>query len=347
MTENDKLSNSADLRARAREALTQVPFIANVQPVQGGARWSIRTSAGDEHLLELTFDPRLVRPAPTRLLVVERTSPAKAAAWAEAGINYVDAAGNVHLTIGDRLHVHVEGKRPPSKTRAMRAPAYRVLLAWLLDPSLVGQSVRATAAVADVSRTAVQHMRTRLQEWGYVVGHAERRVWSARGQKEARRMWLEGYRTTLRPALNLGRYRLTQRDGSGDIERTRALLEAHRAAQVDGAGQVRWMWAGSEALNHIPAMKHYFVDPLPQVHIHIDPRVKDASDVLPIVSQEGGEIRLVTLPFPAAGTHESLPDWPASVPHPLMVWSELSCESDPRAHEAAARLLESLPRGHV
>lgn len=310
--------------------------------------WHIHTIDGEVHTLRLElWDKRqLANLDPPMLLIADRPTQTAASKLLQDRVNFVDRAGNLRLFLGERYFAHVQGKQAPRRLPAMRAPAYRVLLAWLIDPELLGAPLRGTASTVNVSRTAVQHMRARLAEWGYVVGSGNSRVWTARGKKEARRMWLEGYRTTLRPGLDLGGFRLKNAGSkTANLTHVRRVLAQEWSRQVVGDQLPRWRWGGTEALGQIAGTENHFVHGPPVVALAVDPRVVDVSGILPIVRSEIYNIRLRRLPIVAAADHGELEGWPASVPHPLMVWSELMCSSDPRVHEAAEELANVAPPG--
>lgn len=340
---------SQDLLELAEEAVRAVPFVRDVEQRRVGDEiiWRIRTIDGEVHTLRVASTRRQRGGGdPATLVVADRLTKTASAAMAQEHVNFVDRAGNLNLFLNARYFAHVEGKRPPRRLPAMRAPAYRVLLAWLIDPHLISGPLRATTSAASVSRTAVQDMRTRLAEWGYVVGTQQSRVWTARGRKEALRMWLEGYRTTLRSSLDLGGFRLkVGGPKTANLAHVRRVLAEEWSRQAAGDRIPPWRWGGTEALRHIAGTKSYFVEGFPSVSLAVAPTVEDVSAILPIARSEIYNIRLHRLPIAAAAEHDGLEGWPASVPHPLMVWSELMCNSDPRVHEAAEELSNILPSG--
>jgi len=351
MTVNDGDVLDRELLDLARDAVLGVPFVRDVEQrrVHDEIIWDIQTTHGDVHTLRVADakekPPRRGLDAST-ILVADRITRANSKALTEERINFVDRAGNLCLFLNERYFAQVQGKRTRRKLPAMRAPAYRVLLAWLIDPGLVSSPLRTTASSAGVSRTAVQDMRTRLAEWGYVVGSHHSRVWTPRGRKEARRMWLEGYRTTLRPSLDLGGFRLKGGGPeSANLSHARGVLAKHWSRQATGDRIPPWRWSGTEALRHIAGMENYFVDGAPVIHLAVDPDIQDAPAILPVVPSEIYNIRIHRLPIKAAAQHDGLAGWPAAVPHPLLVWSELSCSSDPRVHEAAEELTNTVPEG--
>lgn len=331
----------------AAETVRAVPFVRDVEQrrVEDETIWHVHTVDGEVHTLRVVAIRSQYERSPDTLLIADRL-PKTAAALAQERVNFVDRAGNLHLVLNAHYFAHVEGKRTSRRLPAMRAPAYRVLLAWLIDPHLISGPLRATTSAASVSRTAVQDMRTRLAEWGYVVGTQRSRVWTARGRKEALRMWLEGYRTTVRSSLDLGGFRLK---GAGpktsNLTHIRRVLADEWAKQSTDHRIPPWRWGSTEALRHIAGTESYFVEGFPEVSLAVAPEVEDVSTILPVVRSDIYNIRIHRLPIAAATKHDGLAGWPLSLPHPLMVWSELMCSSEPRVREAAEELSNTLPTG--
>jgi hypothetical protein len=281
------------------------------------------------------------RLGPDTLLVAPRVTKAVAAVVAEAGASYVDLAGNMVLRLPPTF-VHVEGKRLPTKTAgAMRAPGLRVLLAWLLDESLVGGTLHATCKVADVSVTAARDMRQRLGELGYVTGSGKGRAWTPHGRRRARHMWLEGYRMVLRPQLDLGGFHVHGAD-SNVTEAEGILADAWKTGHARAAA-TRWTWSGVNALARTPEDPG-LVEAAPLLRVAVVPGVQVELE-LPLTPAALYNVRVLRLPIALAAEHPGLPGWPGDVPHPLMVWTELMCDANPRAHEAANALENALPPG--
>lgn len=320
---------------RMQEAVEALPFVSSVSFEEESGEVRIQTVRGETFSLRLVRGKRGVTRR-NQLLLATRIGSSPTAA------NVIDRAGNLRLQLGDTYYAHIEGRRETRALPEMRGPAYCVLCAWLLEPGLLGAPLRDVAAFAEVSRSAVRDMRLRVKEWGLVSGEGRSRVWTPRGRAEARRLWLEGYRAVLRPKLDRGGFRL--RSGLADPQRARAAL-TKLAARTRSP---RWLWGGAEATRHVDAMAGYVVDApgagAPTVDIAVLPDV-DVSVELPLVPADVSAVRVRALPFAGAARHDGLEGWPTTVPHPLLVWSELMCDPDPRSRETAKQLEERLPEG--
>ncbi len=151
------------------------------------------------------------RSARKALLVSEYVSPPVAERLREVGLQFADAAGNVYYSAPGVL-IWVVGRRPDrtqrrgsQPNRAFRTSGLRILLGVLADSSLVDQTYRVIAKVAGVSLGSVQAVIKDLETAGYVVERNHRRRIIER--ERLLDTWAEFYADTLRPKLELGRFR--------------------------------------------------------------------------------------------------------------------------------------------
>ncbi|BES69580.1 type IV toxin-antitoxin system AbiEi family antitoxin [Marinobacter nanhaiticus D15-8W] len=144
------------------------------------------------------------------LLVADFINPNMADRLRESGVQFIDAAGNTYLN-GNGLHIFIKGHRPlsalsmsPKATRAFNASGLKLVLCFLVDPDLVGQTYRAIAAAAGVSLGTIGWVINDLKAQGYI---------GERGKTKERRLkrplalldrWVEGYPEILLPSMELG-----------------------------------------------------------------------------------------------------------------------------------------------
>ncbi len=136
----------------------------------------------------------------------------RARALRDSGINYLDTAGNAFLNLpglqvyretNDQPAVDPVRKRPPGG--AFNASAVRVGLQLLMDPPLVGSSLRTIAALAGVSAPSAKFALDAFKADGYVVeiGKMGRKL----VEREAfLRKWAESFNLNYRPKCALGTY---------------------------------------------------------------------------------------------------------------------------------------------
>lgn len=156
------------------------------------------------------------RGARKTLLVSDYVSPPVAERLREVGLQFADAVGNVYYAAPGVL-IWVVGRRPDriqrhrsQPNRAFRTSGLRILLGFLSDSSLVDQTYRVIADVAGVSLGSVQAVIKDLQTAGYIAERNHRRRLIER--ERLLDTWAEFYADTLRPKLELGRFRSPQPD---------------------------------------------------------------------------------------------------------------------------------------
>ena len=93
---------------------------------------------------------------------------------------------------------------------------------------------------------------------------------------------------------------------------------------------------GTEALSFVPGLEHVLVDNTHEAVHLVD---SNPVELLPIVHSNRHNVFVAQLPFRNARFHDD-ERWPSALPHPLLVWSELSTHPDPRVRESAERLEE-------
>ncbi len=264
-----------------------------------------------------------------RLLLAPYVRAQQAAVLERAGIDYLDLAGNVHLTAAGR-HVHVEGKRPPvSRALAPRRPQrgwVKTVMALLIRPGLVAAPLRTLAMSADVALGTVATCVHDLALRGLLHHHARGRTLVDRPALVA--LWVQAYVEVLRPRLEERRLQVRVDDKAALWQRLRDVL-AVRAHP--------WALAGADAAER---RDHFFR--AEETEIYAPVRVFDARDLQKALGAQpagrGGNLLVIEPPGPLA-----LPpalDAVAPVAPDLLTYAELRYRATGQAHEAADRLLE-------
>jgi hypothetical protein len=247
---------------------------------------------------------------------------------ARARVNFMDLAGNCHVRFDDAFVARVQGLAAaprPANARALRAPAYRALLALLLDTELLPKSTRAIAiAAGGVSPQTVADLRAHLVERGDVLLAKGTPRWSPRGRARAFDLLLGGWSTALVPQFTVGRYRAREREMPA--------LEPRLARELDALGA--WRWGGGAAAQRLT--QFYRGD---DVTLYLMEPPHDLARRLGLVSDRSGPV--VILRAPCAGAFESPV---ADTVHPLLVYADLLGLGDDRAREAAGELRQKFLR---
>jgi hypothetical protein len=160
----------------------------------------------------LTATIEQIKRHPTGILIADYVSPERADRFRDAGVPFLDTAGNAFLKT-PRCYVFIKGHprpRPvPGFGKPLHHPAYttngaKVTFALLCQPVLAGATDAEIANIAGVSLGTVTNVFDDLAE----TDHVER----SRGQRLLVRRedlldaWVEHYPETLRPTLSLGLY---------------------------------------------------------------------------------------------------------------------------------------------
>jgi hypothetical protein len=267
-----------------------------------------------------------------RLLVLAPTvRPHQAAVLQHAGVDYVDLAGNAHLT-GPGLFVHVEGRAPAKPPLGRRGRPNRgwvkTVLTLLVQPDLVNRPYRETAAQADVALGTVAACIQDLVARGLLVDGKARRELTERQQLVA--LWVQAYVDVLRPKLAERRFQVHGKTKQDIWERLQHAL---------GKGKVRWALTGAAAAER---RTHFFYAEDTEIYAPIT--VFDDRELLKrLVAQpttRDGNLVVIEPPAPAATpavAHERPPVAPD-----LLAYAELRYRGTGQALEAAEMLLPAV-----
>ena len=156
---------------------------------------------------------------PPALLVTDYVTPPMAERLREAGVEFLDGAGNAYFNQPPLL-VWVKGQRPAEKPvapevgRAFQPGGLQVLFALLGDPAALNLPYRELARRAQVAHGTVGWVMADLQRLGFVRDTPGKR--GTRRLFDGRRLltqWAEAYARLLRPRMLVGRYHVETLDG--------------------------------------------------------------------------------------------------------------------------------------
>jgi hypothetical protein len=249
-------------------------------------------------------------------------------AFERGGVNFVDVAGNCLLRLGDRYVARIQGRSSANRKgigKALRAPAYRTLLAMLIQPELVDAPSRAIAAEAEVAPQTAIDLRKYLVEQGFVLKTRDHHRWAPEREREIMTLWLTGYSTTLAPSLILGRFRAKETDPHQ--------LESHIEPILDRA--CVWRYGGGAAAHRLTG--YYRGD---HTLLYVSNPPADLATRLGFVKDESGPIVLTQIP----GRLALQSPQPTCV-HPVLAYADLLAEGHDRARDAARELYERLIAG--
>lgn len=245
---------------------------------------------------------------------------------AEAGVNFVDRPGNVHLRLRDEYHVLLLGRREPAPEAAARRPGpalIQLLFTLLAEPAAANWPVRSLAEAAGIGKTAAATGRQRLNRLG-IVARATDGTYRVADRRRLADEFLTGYNQILRPHLVVGRFRAPERD------RDLLLKEIARAAkQLD----LKWAITGAPAAYALE--RFYRGEDLPLFAEPVAPALQRA---LRLVPDRHGPVTLLRA-FGRPWKWQAVND--VFVAHPWLIYAELLYGGEPRALEAAEQIRET------
>ena len=268
------------------------------------------------------------------LLLAPTVRPHQAAVLQRAGVDYIDLAGNAHVT-GPGLLVHVEGRQPARDPLGRRGRPnkgwVKTVLTLLANPELVNRPYRDTAELADVALGTVAACVKDLIARGLLVEAKGRREMTERQQLVA--LWVQAYVDVLRPKLAERRFQV-RADTKPEIW--------SRLAHVLKTREVRWALTGADAAER---QTHFFR--AEDTEIYAPMAAFDDREILTrLVAQPAareGNLLVIEPPAPVA-TPEGAENQPPVAPD-LLAYAELRYRGTAQALEAAEILLPAVT-GH-
>jgi hypothetical protein len=294
-----------------------------VRALRAGGAWAARVK-GWEQSIDLPI-----------LLVTYHCPRAVADELVNAGVNFVDLAGNAHVET-PRSWVYLHGRRPtPALTKAVRgergvlagAAALRVMYALLARPGEAWR-MRELAAKAGVALGWTNAIVQALRAGGLLQQTKPRGPALVLMREPLFGRWVTDYGAVLRPQLVLGTYAPV--DGTVDDV-------AARMAQATRPEGPRVAWGGTWGAD---ALTHFYQGP--RLAMHVEPPPQRWLQPLRIIPDERG---LVTLLAPVAPImwDDVITTDAGPVAPPLVLYAELLTDPDPRAHELARQLARMYP----
>lgn len=163
------------------------------------------------------------------LLLSDYIPPGVAERLIRAGVNFVDAAGNIYLQWPHKLHIQIQGARPkrlPEKrTERLSQPSgLQVLYALLTQAPSAWKSYRDLARAAGVALGSIAWVMRELKAKGYLVEKG-RNIWTLTNKGKLMDLWVGGYGGRLRPKLLIDRYQPLESDLKNAVHHLQDELE--------------------------------------------------------------------------------------------------------------------------
>lgn len=262
------------------------------------------------------------------LLVAPAVRPHQAAILEQAGIDYVDLAGNAHL-VGPGVLVHIEGRQTAKQPTAQRGRPNRgwikTVLTLLVQPELVAGPYRLLAEQAQVALGTVAGCINDLTVRGLLQEGNDGRWITDRQQLIA--LWVQAYVDVLRPKLEERRFQIRIDHKPDAWQRLRDVLGKHK---------VRWALTGADAAER---RTHFFRVQETEIYAPIgvfDDRTLQ-KELVAQPAARAGNLLVIEPPAPVA-IPPANPNEPP-VTSVLLAYAELRYRGTAQALEAAEILL--------
>lgn len=290
-----------------------------IQGPQGESQWQLRSARSARTFLA-------AQPAPhgEEATVFPLVSPSEARRLKEGGHQFLDEAGNAHLSAGS-LYVSITGNTrtaAPAKKghKAFGEAGLKVTLALLTRPDLACIPYRTLGKIVGVTHGAANNAVRDLERLGYVETRDERRMVVRARRRELLAEWASAFERTLRGKLSLGRYRLSN-------------SELLPQASLDAA---RFAWSGDVAAALVDGALR------PHVYtLYTSATPGEIARTLRAVPDDEGPLEVLQLFWkPEALSPEAAPSSPLA-PLPL-IYADLMGQGDARSLEAAWAIRDKL-----
>lgn len=281
-----------------------------------------------EHLLlHLQRDSRQAQSRP--LLLTDYLPPRLTERLVEAGVNFVDVAGNVYIHWPRKLYIRVQGARPKRLQEAragrlLRPSGLQVVFVLLIEPQAVSMSYRELAKAGGVALGSVARIVQELKEKGYLVQKG-RYQWTLTQKQKLLDLWLDGYGSLLRPKLLVGRFQPPEQDLSETVSRLKREIEAKRIA---------WALTGGFAAD---LLTHHFRGN--QLGFFVEEWSAELANSFKWLPSPHGPVTVLRQFSPLV---VFTPQKPVETPvaHPLLVYAELVFQGRERELETAKLLYD-------
>ena len=280
-------------------------------------------AAGLEHLLQ-QLDRYGQGTKAKPLLLTNYISPNLAERLINAGVNFVDAAGNVYLNWPGKLHIQIQGKKPTqiaeAKSERLTQPSgLKILYALLTQSSENWGTYRDIAKAAGVALGSIAVVIRELKAKGYLV-EKTRNDWRLTQKRKLLDLWVEGYTSRLRPDLFIGRYQ----SGETRLENT---LQSLRSELLHR--DLSWALTGGFAAD---LLIHHFRGE--QLSFFAQEWSLELTRHLKWLPSDRGPVTVLRKFSPLVIFQRKTPD-AQPIAHPLLVYAELIFQGRERELETA------------
>lgn len=153
------------------------------------------------------------------IVIAERIFPSIKRELRKRNIAYLEANGNIFVKTNN-IYLWLETQKPlPTKkekgNRAFTKTGLKVLFHFLIDDNIVGLPYRQIANITNVGLGNVNNIFTGLKETGFLL-KLRKNEFILNNKKELLEKWTTDYKETLKPNLEIGRFRFAKQNNFND-----------------------------------------------------------------------------------------------------------------------------------
>lgn len=148
------------------------------------------------------------------ILVVERLYPNIKTQLNEAGIDWLDGAGNIHLrdeNIFIWIDHHTTTPDKTTKNRAFTKTGLKVVYLFLYDETWLNKTYREIAEATEVALGNIKHVLDGLKEHDFILAKSKKLL-KLKNKDKLMDQWLTAFADELKPKVVQGRYRFLDRN---------------------------------------------------------------------------------------------------------------------------------------
>ncbi|TVR18214.1 MAG: hypothetical protein EA391_02705 [Balneolaceae bacterium] len=152
------------------------------------------------------------------ILVAEKLYPAIKEKLIEAGVDWMDGAGNIYLKEGDTIiwiDHHTTTPNKQIRNRAFTKTGLKVLFLFLNDEAWLNQTYREIAEAAGVALGGIKYVLDGLKEHGFILVRNKKEL-KLKNKEKLLDQWLTAFADELKPKIEQGRYRFVNH---GDMQK--------------------------------------------------------------------------------------------------------------------------------
>ena len=148
------------------------------------------------------------------MLVAERLYPNIKKLLNEAGIDWIDVAGNIHLKEGETLiwiDRHTTTPIQQKKNRAFTKTGLKVVFLFLHDETWLNKTYREIAEAADVALGNIKHVLDGLKEHEFIYPK-NKNLLKLKNRNRLLDKWITAFTDELKPRIQKGRYNFINKE---------------------------------------------------------------------------------------------------------------------------------------